>query len=88
MYHGPVAEVAQYFAGMGFYCPERKGVADFLQEVTSRKDQEVSRRQHSMCAASTAHACRCLFGTASQSALLSCGRPRKAAFCVPAAILG
>ncbi|KAL6839179.1 hypothetical protein ACP4OV_031070 [Aristida adscensionis] len=24
---------------MGFRCPERKGVADFLQEVTSRKDQ-------------------------------------------------
>ncbi|KAJ1435977.1 P-loop containing nucleoside triphosphate hydrolase [Sesbania bispinosa] len=24
----------------GFKCPERKGVADFLQEVTSRKDQE------------------------------------------------
>ena len=22
-------------------CPERKGVADFLQEVTSRKDQKV-----------------------------------------------
>eukprot|EP00268_Persea_americana_P017565 TRINITY_DN1848_c0_g1_i2.p1 TRINITY_DN1848_c0_g1~~TRINITY_DN1848_c0_g1_i2.p1 ORF type:complete len:1048 (+),score=151.55 TRINITY_DN1848_c0_g1_i2:75-3146(+) len=25
---------------MGFKCPERKGVADFLQEVTSRKDQQ------------------------------------------------
>ncbi|CAN0879901.1 ABC transporter G family member 39 [Linum grandiflorum] len=25
---------------MGFKCPERKGVADFLQEVTSKKDQE------------------------------------------------
>ncbi|KAM1791754.1 hypothetical protein ACFX16_035822 [Malus domestica] len=25
---------------MGFICPKRKGVADFLQEVTSRKDQE------------------------------------------------
>ncbi|KAF6165763.1 hypothetical protein GIB67_012660 [Kingdonia uniflora] len=24
---------------MGFKCPDRKGVADFLQEVTSRKDQ-------------------------------------------------
>ncbi|MED6179317.1 ABC transporter G member 40, partial [Stylosanthes scabra] len=24
---------------MGFKCPERKGVADFLQEVTSKKDQ-------------------------------------------------
>ena len=26
----------------GFACPERKGIADFLQEVTSRRDQEVS----------------------------------------------
>ncbi|KAE8696102.1 Pleiotropic drug resistance protein 1 [Hibiscus syriacus] len=25
---------------MGFKCPERKGAADFLQEVTSRKDQK------------------------------------------------
>ncbi|KAL8509831.1 hypothetical protein ACS0TY_016888 [Phlomoides rotata] len=25
---------------MGFKCPERKGVADFLQEVTSKKDQQ------------------------------------------------
>jgi hypothetical protein len=28
-----------FFAGLGFSIPERKGVADFLQEVTSRKDQ-------------------------------------------------
>ena len=41
VYHGPVTEVAQYFADMGFHCPERKGVADFLQEVTSKKDQAV-----------------------------------------------
>ncbi len=41
MYHGPVGEVEAFFRGMGFHCPERKGVADFLQEVTSRKDQEV-----------------------------------------------
>ena len=41
VYHGPVTEVAQYFANMGFHCPERKGVADFLQEVTSKKDQAV-----------------------------------------------
>ena len=26
---------------MGFECPERKGVADFLQEVTSKNDQQV-----------------------------------------------
>lgn len=31
-----------FFEGMGFQLPERKGVADFLQEVTSPKDQAVS----------------------------------------------
>ena len=28
-----------FFESVGFKCPERKGVADFLQEVTSLKDQ-------------------------------------------------
>ena len=28
-----------FFEGLGFKLPPRKGVADFLQEVTSRKDQ-------------------------------------------------
>ncbi|KAJ7951847.1 Pleiotropic drug resistance ABC transporter [Quillaja saponaria] len=37
---GPREEVLDFFEHMGFKCPERKGVADFLQEVTSRKDQE------------------------------------------------
>ncbi|KAF3441700.1 hypothetical protein FNV43_RR15615 [Rhamnella rubrinervis] len=32
--------VLEFFEYMGFKCPERKGVADFLQEVTSKKDQE------------------------------------------------
>ena len=32
----------EFFESAGFACPERKGVADFLQEVTSRKDQQVS----------------------------------------------
>ncbi|XP_050206439.1 pleiotropic drug resistance protein 1-like [Mercurialis annua] len=39
VYHGPRANVLEFFEHMGFKCPERKGVADFLQEVTSRKDQ-------------------------------------------------
>ncbi|KAL5782767.1 hypothetical protein ACOSP7_007796 [Xanthoceras sorbifolium] len=39
VYHGPCAHVLQYFEECGFKCPERKGVADFLQEVTSKKDQ-------------------------------------------------
>ncbi|KAF8393284.1 hypothetical protein HHK36_021525 [Tetracentron sinense] len=40
VYQGPREHVLGFFESMGFKCPERKGVADFLQEVTSRKDQE------------------------------------------------
>ncbi|KAE9459463.1 hypothetical protein C3L33_08630, partial [Rhododendron williamsianum] len=40
VYQGPRENVVEFFEHMGFRCPERKGVADFLQEVTSRKDQE------------------------------------------------
>ncbi|XVE63544.1 hypothetical protein DITRI_Ditri07aG0028500 [Diplodiscus trichospermus] len=40
VYQGPRENVLEFFECMGFRCPERKGVADFLQEVTSRKDQE------------------------------------------------
>ncbi|KAL6334259.1 hypothetical protein AAG906_014657 [Vitis piasezkii] len=40
VYQGPREDVLDFFESMGFRCPERKGVADFLQEVTSRKDQE------------------------------------------------
>ncbi|XP_020269449.1 ABC transporter G family member 36-like [Asparagus officinalis] len=40
VYQGPREHVLEFFEYMGFQCPERKGVADFLQEVTSRKDQE------------------------------------------------
>ncbi|XP_045806139.1 pleiotropic drug resistance protein 1-like isoform X2 [Trifolium pratense] len=39
VYHGPREYVLDFFESMGFKCPERKGVADFLQEVTSKKDQ-------------------------------------------------
>ncbi|XP_061356268.1 pleiotropic drug resistance protein 1-like isoform X2 [Gastrolobium bilobum] len=39
VYQGPRENVIEFFESMGFKCPERKGVADFLQEVTSRKDQ-------------------------------------------------
>ncbi|XP_072991802.1 ABC transporter G family member 39 [Typha latifolia] len=39
VYQGPREDVLEFFDTMGFKCPERKGVADFLQEVTSRKDQ-------------------------------------------------
>ncbi|PHT40516.1 putative pleiotropic drug resistance protein 7 [Capsicum baccatum] len=40
VYQGPRENVLEFFEYMGFKWPERKGVADFLQEVTSRKDQE------------------------------------------------
>lgn len=40
VYHGPINHVVEFFEHCGFKCPERKGIADFLQEVTSRKDQE------------------------------------------------
>ncbi|KAG6669262.1 hypothetical protein I3843_01G223600 [Carya illinoinensis] len=40
VYQGPRDHILEFFEGCGFRCPERKGTADFLQEVTSRKDQE------------------------------------------------
>jgi len=33
IYHAPRADICKFFEGCGFKCPERKGVADFLQEV-------------------------------------------------------
>lgn len=41
VFHGPREEVVPYFQSLGFYIPERKAVSDFLQEVTSVKDQKV-----------------------------------------------
>ncbi|KAI3454014.1 hypothetical protein Pfo_010677 [Paulownia fortunei] len=40
VYQGPRENVLDFFESMGFKCPARKGVADFLQEVTSKKDQQ------------------------------------------------
>ncbi|GLJ18633.1 hypothetical protein SUGI_0332060 [Cryptomeria japonica] len=40
VYQGPRESILEFFDSMGFRCPDRKGVADFLQEVTSLKDQE------------------------------------------------
>ncbi|XVE73519.1 hypothetical protein DITRI_Ditri11bG0124800 [Diplodiscus trichospermus] len=39
VYHGPCSSVQEFFEHCGFRCPPRKGVADFLQEVLSEKDQ-------------------------------------------------
>jgi len=33
VYHGHREDVLDFFESMGFRCPDRKGVADFLQEV-------------------------------------------------------
>ncbi|KAJ7565358.1 hypothetical protein O6H91_02G066900 [Diphasiastrum complanatum] len=40
VYEGPREHVLEFFESCGFKCPDRKGTADFLQEVTSRKDQQ------------------------------------------------
>ncbi|XP_077211849.1 ABC transporter G family member 31-like isoform X1 [Tasmannia lanceolata] len=40
VYQGPRDAAPDFFAFMGFRCPERKNVADFLQEVISKKDQK------------------------------------------------
>ncbi|MED6135634.1 drug-responsive transcription factor pdr3 [Stylosanthes scabra] len=39
VYHGPRDGIVDFFEDCGFKCPQRKGTADFLQEVISRKDQ-------------------------------------------------
>lgn len=36
VYHGPREHVVEFFENCGFKCPERKGTADFLQEVVVR----------------------------------------------------
>ena len=33
VYQGPREHVLDFFKGCGFKCPDRKGIADFLQEV-------------------------------------------------------
>ncbi|TYH50673.1 hypothetical protein ES332_D10G222300v1 [Gossypium tomentosum] len=39
VYHGPRTYIRKFFKNCGFRCLERKGIADFIQEVISRKDQ-------------------------------------------------
>ncbi|XP_073011839.1 ABC transporter G family member 45-like isoform X1 [Typha latifolia] len=38
-YQGPRENVNEFFELMGFRCPDRKNIADFLQEVISKMDQ-------------------------------------------------
>ncbi|XP_027083196.2 ABC transporter G family member 32 isoform X1 [Coffea arabica] len=39
VYQGPREAAIDFFESMGFKCPSRKNIADFLQEVISEKDQ-------------------------------------------------
>ena len=41
VFHGPREDVLPFFSNLGFQLPERKGIADFLQEIISKKDQQV-----------------------------------------------
>ncbi|KAL8120357.1 hypothetical protein AgCh_017512 [Apium graveolens] len=46
VYHGPRVDTLEFFQDCGFKCPERKGVADFLQEnsrIGHSLDDELSR---------------------------------------------
>ena len=44
VYQGPRDFVLEFFESCGFRCPERKGTADFLQEVTSSTSLVISYR--------------------------------------------
>ena len=41
VFHGPREEIVGFFSTLNMKVPERKAVPDFLQEVTSVKDQKV-----------------------------------------------
>ena len=41
VYQGPRESVLEFFEAVGFRCPERKGVADFLQEVCDTQELSV-----------------------------------------------
>ena len=40
VYNGPREGVLPFFSGLGFECPTRTGVAEFMQEVTTPTDQQ------------------------------------------------
>ena len=46
LYHGPRSDCLAFFKSLGFDIPERKGIPDFLQEVSGRTDQEVPADVH------------------------------------------
>jgi ABC-type multidrug transport system ATPase subunit len=41
VYHGPTDGVLRFFSDLGFQCPPRMAVPGFLQNITSRMDQQV-----------------------------------------------
>jgi len=41
VYHGPRRLILDFFENCGFRCPERKGIADFLQEVSGSAMEKV-----------------------------------------------
>lgn len=55
VYHGPCEDVQCFFGELGFQCPPRMAVPGFLQNITSRMDQQVYTRH---CTA-TASVLRC-----------------------------
>ncbi|KAJ8530433.1 hypothetical protein ON010_g14479 [Phytophthora cinnamomi] len=46
MYHGPRDQVQGYFEQMGFYCPPRKDVADFLLDLGTNKQHAYVSESH------------------------------------------
>ena len=42
IYHGPRSDVLAYFEGLGFRCPHRKDLGDFLQELPTKNGLSVS----------------------------------------------
>ncbi|KAL0038217.1 hypothetical protein WJX79_008741 [Trebouxia sp. C0005] len=47
VFHGPREEVMPFFSKLGFECPEGKGDADFLQDVTVEKGQQMFQKDQS-----------------------------------------
>ena len=42
VYHGAREGVLSFFSNLGFQMPPRKGIAEYLEELVSPKDQAVS----------------------------------------------
>ncbi|TMW59407.1 hypothetical protein Poli38472_004476 [Pythium oligandrum] len=40
LYHGPREQVVAYFEGLGFHCPPRRDVADFLLDISTPQQQQ------------------------------------------------